>query len=292
MKNFAIILPIFVISLGLAQAVRYCCTGSYDSNNGLSPNFNNIIGSTCPTDANAKCLSNAPSGSTFTSLSCGDDASIGIGCTDDYCNCPQGFQRSDRIGQFGEMKKIMFPIMGVIFGVLWILLAFFGLGRSGKRFSSDLALTIIGLIDGIFGIFLIFVPVTTFLGLFYICIGALSIAIGRHYWGGNRGIDFYLALTVIIFLLTGGLTFVAFDSGYGRDYFNRIALYMPYCDSDMNISSNGGYSDRCGNYAYFVAFCVYLLFLIQPIALLAAAFKRVEHHEDTTVVVKDKHRNK
>jgi len=298
MKNFAIILPIFLLSLGIAQAVRYCCTGSYDdsnNDNGLSPNYNNVFETECPTDTNARCLSNVPSGSTLTSLSCANDVTVGSGCTTDYCNCPQGFQRSSgRTHQFGEMKKIMFPIMGVIFGVLWVLLAFLGIGKSGKRFSSDLLLTIIGLIDGIFGIFLIFIPVTTFLGLFYICIGALSIAIGRHYWGGNRGIDFYLALTVIIFLLTGGLTFVAFDYGYGRDYFNRIALYIPYCDSDMNISTDddGGYSDRCGNYAYFVAFCVYLLFLIQPIALLAAAFKRVEHHEDTTVVVKEKHRNK
>jgi len=39
-----------------------------------------------------------------------------------------------------------------------------------------------------------------------------------------------------------------------------------------------------------VAFSVYLLFLIQPIALLFAAFKRVDHHTDTTVVVNEKHK--
>jgi hypothetical protein len=284
MKNIAIIL--FVI-LGLAQAVRYCCTGSYDSRDTLSasPNVHRIE---CPAGTNAKCLSNQPSGTYLTSLNCGNDNSTATStCVYDNCNCPAGSQFSNPDFEFGEMKKIMFPVMGMVFGVLWVLLAFFG-----KRISADIMLIIIGIIDAIFGIFLIFIPATVFLGLFYIAIGALSIAIARHLWGGDRGIDFYLALVTIIFLLTGGLTFVAFDWGAGVDYFNRVAAYMPGCDRDMNIATNGGYSTRCGNYAFFVAFCVYLLFLIQPIALIFAAFKRVGHRTDATVVVKEKHNKK
>jgi hypothetical protein len=281
MKNFAIIL--FVISLGLVNAELHCCTGTYDSRNLQAAS--NLVQITCPADS-TKCLSNVPAGSSLTSLSCGNDASTATStCTDDYCNCPAGLQRqSDQDDEFGDMKMIMFPIMGCIFGVLWVILAFIG-----KRISADLVLIVVGIIDAIFGIFLIFVPVTTFLGLFYIAIGALSIAVARHFWGGHTGVDFYLALTTIIFLLTGGLTFVAFDFGRGADYFNRIAAYVPFCDSDMNIY-NGGRSTRCGNYAYFVAFCVYLLFLIQPIGLLFAAFKRADHHTDTTVVVNEKHK--
>jgi len=309
--------------LGVAQAVRYCCTGTYDSRNqnngnvlnnngnqlgnnnggnqlgnnnggnqlgnnngGYSNQFDgrNINQIACPDD-DARCITNA-AGTSQTSLGCGNQNSNATICDDDYCNCPDGYQRfqDDPDSEFGEMKKIMFPIMGCIFGVMWVLLAFFG-----KRISSDIMLIIIGIIDAIFGIFLIFVPVTAFLGLFYIAIGALSIAVARHYWGGHTGINFYLALTTIIFLLTGGLTFVAYDSGYGLDYFQRVSFYVPLCDGDMNIY-NGGRSTRCGNYAYFVAFCVYLLFLIQPIALLFAAFKRVDHHTDTTVVVNEKHK--
>jgi len=285
MKNIAIML--FVIFLGLAQAVNHCCEGSYDSSNS-NPNLSNVFERDCPFSANSFCITNRPASSSQTALGCGDDDSTATStCTEDYCNCPAGFQREDDDPdhEWGEMRKIMFPIMGVIFGVLWVILAIFG-----RKISADIVLTIIGVLDAIFGIFLIFIPITTFLGLFYIAIGALSIAIGRHYWGGDRGIDFYLALTTIIFLLTGGLTFVAFDFGSGRDYFNRVVLYRPYCDSDMNIATDGGYSTRCGNYAYFVAFCVYLLFLHQPIALLFAAFKRVGHHSDTTVVVNEKHK--
>jgi hypothetical protein len=184
----------------------------------------------------------------------------------------------------------MYPVMGVIFGLLWVILAFIG-----SRLPLTAMLIIIGLLDALFGICLIFVPVTTFLGLFYIAVGAFSIAIARHRWGGDRGIDFLLALTIIIFLLTGGLTFIAFDFGQGRDYVNRLESYVPFCDRDMNINSDGGsngrLSSRCENYVLFVIFSVYLLFLIQPIAMIAAAFKRKgdHHHTETTVVVNEEH---
>jgi len=300
--------------LGVAQAVRYCCSGTYDSrnngngnllnnngngnllnnngngnqlnNNGYSGNQYDGIGQVACPDDDARCIMNG-AGTTQTNIGCGNAGSNATICNDDYCNCPDGYQRfqDDPDSMFGEMKKIMFPIMGCIFGVMWVLLAFFG-----KRISSDIVLIVIGIIDAIFGIFLIFVPVTAFLGLFYIAIGALSIAVARHYWGGHTGINFYLALTTIIFLLTGGLTFVAYDFGYGLDYFQRVSFYVPFCDGDMNVYNGGGRSTRCGNYAYFVAFSVYLLFLIQPIALLFAAFKRVDHHTDTTVVVNEKHK--
>jgi len=283
MKNITIIL--FVIFLGLTQAIQYCCQGTYDSRNSIS-DYTGISRLTCPSNANDKCITNTPAGSYLTTLNCADDSTTATNtCENDYCNCPPGFQQAYSQNEYGEMKKIMFPVMGMVFGVIWVVLALVG-----RSISADIMLTVVGLIDAVFGIFLIFIPVVTFLGLFYIAIGALSIALARHFWGGDRGIDFYLALTTIIFLLTGGLTFVAFDFGRGVDYFNRVAGYMPFCDRDMNIITDGGYSTRCGNYAFFVAFCVYLLFLIQPIALIFAAFKRVDHHQDTTVVVNEKHK--
>jgi len=259
--------------LALAQA-RYCCTGSYDS---LS-NYDGVSSMECADDI-SRCITT----SIFsrTALSCGVATSTD-GCDDDYCNCPAGYRSSgDITSEFREMKKIMFPIMGVIFGILWVLLAFFG-----ARLPVKILLLIVGLINGVLGIFLIFLPVTTFLGLFYIAIGAFAIAVSRHYWGGNNGIYLLLALMVIVFLLTGGLTFVAFDFGRGSDYFGRVAGYIPICDRDMNIDRDGDddVSTRCGNYALFVGFCVFLLFLIQPIGMLAAAFLREGHHTDTTVV--------
>jgi hypothetical protein len=279
--------------LGLAQAVNFCCSGTFDPNN--PNNFNNIDREDCPNDSDDVCItrfdntgSNGASRQNF--LGC-DDNSTGSNsvCVTDGCNCPPGFLTTSYYDPvFGDMKSIMYPVMGVIFGLLWVVLAFIG-----ASLPLDLILLIIGIIDAIFGIFLIFIPITTFLGLFYMAIGAFTIAITRHRWGGDTGIDFLLSISIIAFLLTGGLTFVAFDWGRGNNYINRMGAYTPFsCDNDMNLRRNGDYrytSTRCHNYAYFVTFSVFLLFLIQPIKLIAAAFKRVGHHHDTTVVVNEKH---
>jgi hypothetical protein len=282
--------------LGLTQAaVNFCCSGTFDPNN--RDNFDGLNRQQCSNGNNDACITNfnTGGGSSLQTLDCGDNSTDQGACFTDGCNCPQGFLTATPSNQaannnttgrdpvFGYMKSIMYPVMGVIFGIIWVILAFIG-----AKLPLDLLLLIIGFIDAIFGIFLIFIPITTFLGLFYIAIGAFTIAITRHSWGGDTGIDFLLSLTIIIFLLTGGLTFVAFDWGVGNNFIDRMAAYTPFCDPDMNIYQNGR-STRCENYAYFVTFCVYLLFLIQPIGMIAAAFKRVGRHHDTTVVVNEKH---
>jgi hypothetical protein len=279
---------LFVLFLGYAQSLK-CCTGTYDINSLTDTNVDHDVD--CPAGQNTRCFRNVPSGTSQATVGCGGDETSNATdtCTKDNCNCPSGNDPSVMDSVFGDMKKIMYPVMGMIFGVLWIILAFIG-----ARLPLTIILIVVGLIDAIFGIFLIFVPITTFLGLFYIAVGAFTIAVSRHKWGGDHGIDFLLALTLIVFLLTGGLTFIAFDFGRGYNYIDRMASYIPSCDQDMNISPDSGElanrrSTRCGNYAYFVTFSVYLLFLIQPIAMIAAAFKRVGHHTDTTVVVNEKH---
>jgi hypothetical protein len=302
MKNIAIIL--FIIYLGIAQAVDFCCTGIWEPN---TSNYALLKTRACPQNANFRCVRESIPGSSIQNLDCSDNSTDGddaFVCTDgDNCNCPPGFfttpdddndnsNTSPYDPVYGNMKSIMYPVMGVIFGLLWLILAFIG-----AALPLDILLLIVGLIDAIFGIFLIFIPLTTFLGLFYMAVGAFTIAITRHAWGGDTGIDFLLALTIIIFLLTGGLTFVAFDSGRGDNYVNRMAGYAGnmatpfWCDNDMNIDhdDDDGRSTRCHNYAYFVTFCVFLLFLVQPIGMIAAAFKRVGRHHDTTVVVNEKH---
>jgi len=293
MKNIAIIL--FVL-LGIAQAaVNFCCSGSFDPNN--PNNFNGLNRQPCSNGANDVCNTdnnNLACGSNNNNFTTGFSNDT---CNTDGCNCPQGYLTATpnnnnnnnnngttgRDAIFGTMKSIMYPVMGVIFGLVWVILAFIG-----AALPLDLILMIIGLIDAIFGLFLIFIPITTFLGLFYMAVGAFTIAITRHAWGGDTGIDFLLALTIIIFLLTGGLTFIAYDWGLGNNYIDRMAAYTPFCDPDMDIYQDGR-STRCQNYAYFVTFCVFLLFLIQPIGMIAAAFKRVGRHHDTTVVVNEKH---
>jgi len=285
--------------LGLAQAaVNFCCSGTFDPNN--SNNFAGLNQRTCPTGTNDLCttiLNTGSVNSTTQNLDCGNNGTTASQtCTTDGCNCPPGFVAATPTTPvnnnytggidpvFANMRSIMYPVMGCIFGLTWIILAFVG-----AALPLDILLFIVGFIDAIFGLFLIFIPITTFLGLFYMAVGAFTIAITRHSWGGDTGVDFLLSLTIIIFLLTGGLTFISYDWGQGRNYVDRMALYSPFCDGDMNIAENGTRSTRCQNYAFFVTFCVFLLFLVQPIGMIAAAFKRVGRHHETTIEVNEKH---
>jgi hypothetical protein len=169
---------------------------------------------------------------------------------------------------FGDMRKIMYPLMGILFALGWFALAFIGGG------PVDIILMAVALIDGVFGILLIFLPVTAYLGLFYVAIGAFTLAVTKHSLGGKAGMYFLIAMTIIIFLLTAGLTFIAFTI----NYFDLIENYISSCEADMNIInwelSYWNLDTRCENWALFTAFSVFLLFLVQPIALLELFFKK------------------
>jgi len=163
----------------------------------------------------------------------------------------------------------MYPIMGIIFAILWVALAFIGGG------PVDIVLIGVGLIDAVFGIFLIFLPIVTYLGLFYCLVGALSIAVARHGSGGGGGITFVMVLTIIIFFITGGLTVISYAS---PSAFEGIAGYIGNCETNMNIvnwdNKYWGLDTRCENWALFTAFCVFFLFLVQPLGLISLFFKK------------------
>jgi hypothetical protein len=247
--------------ISLSQAgVRYCCVGSAPSVIQYRVDLSTFPGE------NKKCYSlngnyawagdNPPSGAST--------------CATDYCNCPpEAHKTQQAMGWFfGDMRRIMYPIMGIIFGLLWVILAFIGGG------PATILLMITALLDAIFGIFLIFLPVTTFLGLFYVAIGAFTIAIAKHSVGGSKGIYFLITLTVLIFLLTGGLTFFAYPH---TNYIDQIAASIANCESSMNIinwdNNYWNLDTRCENWALFEAFAVFFLFLLQPLAILELFFK-------------------
>jgi hypothetical protein len=219
-------------------------------------------------------------------FSCGSSSTPGQDtCDTDYCNCPDGANKSVGGVHFymGQMRRIMYPVMGVIFAVLWVALALIGGG------PIAIMLLVVGLIDVLFGIFLIFLPVTTYLGLFYALVGALTISVARHaydrdshntrrYGWTRRGVYFVMILTVILFFITGGLTVFSYPVPIG--YFEAIYNYIPYCQPNMNLSNDddGGLTTRCENWALFTAFSVFLLFLVQPIGLIALFHAKKHHH--------------
>jgi len=250
----------------------YCCI------NGVTGVPGSIEQGKCLAPANAKCGTYTDSTTSPPTVTYGcapDSVQVIPGvsvCTTDFCNCPSDgtvHKTFTAVGWFfGDMRRIMYPIMGMIFAVLWVILAFFGGG------PVDIVLLIVAIIDLIFGILLIFLPVTTYLGLFYCVLAALTIAVVKHDIGGKFGLIFVILLTCLIFLLTGGLTWIA---GSGN-YFDLVASYPSGCESNMNIVNwDNLYQNldtRCEHFALFIGFCVFLLFLVQPIALIALFFKK------------------
>jgi len=234
------------------------------------PYYVNNPGSTAVYD---KCVTQnvagSPTGQVFYGCALSTDTtSYSKTCTTDFCNCPAEAHK-DRFGvQFfmGEMRKIMYPIMGLIFAVIWLALAFLGGG------PIQIVLLAVGIIDVVFGIFLIFLPVTTYLGLFFAAVGALTVAVGKH--GGEKGVTFIIVLTVLVFFVTGGLTVF----GNNLPFHEAIDNYIIACEGDMNIinwdNSYINLDTRCENWALYVAFCVFFLFLVQPIALISLFFKQ------------------
>jgi len=245
----------------------YCCEG-------VSPIY--VWQTICSSSLSSKCYSDTITGATY--YGCAGDSttltSAAKTCTTDFCNCPAEAHKSPGSMPwfYREMRKIMYPIMGIIFSLLWVGLAFIGGG------PIDIVLLVVAIIDAVLGILLIFLPETTYLGLFYVAIGALTIAVVRHSLGGNAGLIFLIVLTIGIFLLTGGLTVVA----NSNNYFDRVAAYFTFCQRDMNIINwdnlYWNLDTRCENFSLFVAFCVFLLFLVQPVALLELFFKKSGGH--------------
>jgi len=120
--------------------------------------------------------------------------------------------------------------------------------------------------------FLIFLPVMTYLGLFFAAVGALTIAVSKH--GGEKGITIVIVLTILVFFVSGGLTIF----GYAQPAHETINQYIIACQGDVNIinwdNSYINLDTRCENWALFVAFCVFFLFLMQPIAFISLFLKQ------------------
>jgi len=260
------ILIVLFLCISVSQAVvRYCCYGTSPA----------VTQRECLKPDNTKCISSPQTvlNSTITTYGCIGDSytvpSSASTCTIDFCNCPPEAHKTEvAVGWFfGEMRKIMYPIMGIIFAIIWIVLAFIGGG------PTEVLLLVVSIIDAIFGILLIFLPPTAYLGLFYVAIGAFTIAVVKHSIGGKFGLYFVIGLTILVFLLTGGLTWIA----GGGPFFEEVANSIGNCEDSMNIidwdDAYWNLDTRCENFALFEGFCVFLLFLVQPIALLALFFQ-------------------
>jgi len=187
-------------------------------------------------------------------------------CSTDNCNCPDGVHKTaQQVGDAtGDMRKIMFPIMGLVFGLSWVALAFF----INRIPHHVLTLTVISLIDVIFGIFLIFIPATAFLGLYFIALGAFSILVIRN-GQPHQGMILIAVGSLLAFLVISGIVYVV--SG-GGNIIDQVQGSVQSCEGNLHLQnvdeSYWNLNTRCENWVLFTVFSVFLLFLLQPITLM------------------------
>lgn len=193
-------------------------------------------------------------------------------CWGDLCNAPEPIHANkDAIGMSlvrADMISIMYTVMGSILGILWLVFAFIA------PMLPAFLLLVFGIIDAVFAYFLIFIPVTHFLGLFFMALGAITVS--THHFKDSGTLKFVAFGAVVGFLLISGLTFVP---GYTNDISGH-ASFLDFFDPNACVTSLSlnrfpdkylyGFPTRCENYLLFVVFCVYLLLLIQPFVVILA----------------------
>jgi len=80
------------------------------------------------------------------------------------------------------------------------------------------------------------------------------------------GLVFVITGSLVAFLVLGGITFIA-----DGNYVDKVASWVANCEQSMHIqnldNSYWNLNTRCENWVLFNVFCVFLLFLVQPITL-------------------------
>lgn len=252
-----------LLILAINGEVHYCCIGTKSN---VTTTITSLFSAQCPTGDREYCFSLLSQGTTY--YSCAIPAinttcSLGVCCYSDNCNCPSDGSvhktLSNLYQSIGDMKRMMLPILGVLFSVLYVIVAFF-------RISHIILFYIVVLTDIILGIFLIFIASTVYLGLAYIALGVCAIL-------GTKTSKLRIILVIcafLLFLYTGGLTII----GFPTNYINIIRAYANGCQGDLNLinwdNTYWNLDTRCENYTLFVVFCVFVLFLMQPLYILLA----------------------
>jgi len=163
------------------------------------------------------------------------------------------------------MRSIMYTILGMIFGVVWLISAILM-----PTFPSGWLQLIYGIIVAFFGLFLVLIPQTTYLGLYFVALGAFFVYISHHdgKYHDNTAGAFGCAVG---FLIISGLTFVSFGTG---DWVTLTTPSQCFTDLGYDIDPYGenlyGYPTRCENYLLYVLFCIYMLLLLMPFGIMLA----------------------
>jgi hypothetical protein len=162
----------------------------------------------------------------------------------------------------------MFPVLGFLFGIAWLVMAFFY-----KALPHGAILIINSIVVFVFGLFLLLLGRTAMIGLYFAAMAAISVAVARG--GSKKGAGVAAGLGGLgFFILTGIVDFI----NPGPDMFEALGSYVVGCETDLGITlwkslhpdrPYHNLDTRCENYLLFLEFCIYVLILLMPVHVLA-----------------------
>jgi len=260
---------LFFVFCVRVQSIRFCCGGALGGT--TPPTATSVQWQECPMNQNTNCLTQTASG--ISGYSCGDNSFCSTAgttcCTTELCNCPANVHKTiPQIQEIGsEMRSIMYPLLGMLVALVWILSAVFM-----PSLPLKVVLLVFATLDCIFGMFLVFLPVSAYVGLYFTGIGAFMIAIAMHGQDNRVGLYSICILSLLGFFVLGG--FVNIVSG--NPLYETVYSAVGNCESSMNIQnlavSYFNVNTRCENWLLFILFVIFVLFLIQPPIMMAAFF--------------------
>jgi len=176
------------------------------------------------------------------------------------------------VAQVGEvvndMRSIMFPVLGFLFGIAWLVMAFFF-----KALPHGAILIINSIVVFVLGLFLLLLGRTAMIGLYFAAMAAVSVAVARG--GSKKGAGVAAGLGGLGFFILTGLVYIIAP---GTDMFDTLAAYVGSCEADLGITlwkslhpdrPYHNLDTRCENYLLFLEFCIYVLILLMPVQVLA-----------------------
>jgi len=253
--------------------VTNCCAGTIYA--GAAATSNSMTYYQCPQGLTDACYTYNSTQSTTYGCTSSSTCSLYSCCTLDNCNCPASGPsiHKDYLAMTeaaGNMRSIMFPVLGIPFAIAYLVIAIFLSGL-----PHGVLLTVSGLITFVLALFLLLLPGSAYFGLYFAALGALCI-------GATRATSKFAAMSVAVLSVLGFfiLTAVVYIFSGGVLFESLIFTTSPaavgtsYCEQSMNIVNLQGLyynlNTRCENYLLFTLFCVYVLVLLQPINALFA----------------------
>jgi len=162
-----------------------------------------------------------------------------------------------------NMRSIMFPIVGFLLALLWLLLSFL------KGVSAEMMIMVVAIVIFLLSVFLLITP-QVFSALLAMAFAALALASSKSKGGWENKLA--IIAGIFVFLAYAGLNSLAVSGTNIFDATMQGFLYegcFSYFGTDLK-------SARCAQYLLFTSFLGFLIMMLTPLLvlfLIMSAFK-------------------